>query len=356
MLKVSDNRATDVPREHPSDRLVPNPLRRAGHGLTRAELSDVAAFAADRPATPLHDARALAARLGLARLLVKDESSRWGLDAFKITGVSYALARWVASPPGRARRVTRLVAASAGNHGRAVARAARERGLACRVFLPSDALASRVEGIRAEGAEAVSLAGSYEDALRAASARAAAPDALLISDTSPRTDADADPALDLPSLIMRGYTHVFAEAAAAWPAPPDVVVVQGGVGGLVGAAAGWMGAHLPSARLVAAEPEGSACLMASALAGGLLTLPATGPTSMVCLRCAEPSAAAWPHVAAGVDAFVTISDAEAASAVAALAEAGIATGASGAAGLAALTAIAPAFAGRTALIVVTEGT
>lgn len=341
-------------REHPSDRLVPNPLRRAGHRLTPAELSDVAAFASDRPATPLHDARALAARLGLARLLVKDESSRWGLDAFKITGVSYALARWVASPPGRARRVTRLVAASAGNHGRAVARAARERGLACRVFLPSDALASRVEGIRAEGAEAVSLAGSYEDALRAARADAVEPDALLISDTSRRTDAD--PAFDLPSLIMRGYTHVFAEAAAAWPAPPDVVVVQGGVGGLVGAAAGWMGAHLPSARLVAAEPEGSACLMASALAGGLVTLPATSPTSMVCLRCAEPSAAAWPHVAAGVDAFVTISDAETASAVATLAEAGIATGASGAAGFAALTAIAPAFAGRSAMIVVTEGT
>lgn len=344
-------------RDHPSDRRVPNPLRRAGHRLTPAELSDVAAFAADRPATPLHDARELAARLGLARLLVKDESSRWGLDAFKITGVSYALARWLASPPGRARRVTRLVTASAGNHGRAVARAARERGLACRVFLPSDALASRVEGIRAEGAEAVSLAGSYEDALRAARADASDPDALLISDTSHRADADADagPALDLPSLIMRGYTRVFAEAAAVWPAPPDVIVVQGGVGGLVGAAAGWMGARLPSARLVAAEPEGSACLMASALAGGPVTLPATRPTSMVCLRCAEPSAAAWPHVAAGVDAFVTITDAETASAVAALAGAGIATGASGAAGFAALTAIAPAFAGRIAMIVVTEG-
>ena len=343
-----------MPRAYSNDRLIPNPLRRAGHRLTAAELADVAAFTADRPATPLLDAPVLAARLGLARLLVKDESARWGLNAFKITGVAYALARWLASPAGRARHVTRLVCASAGNHGRAVARAARDHGFACRVFLPSDALASRVDGIRAEGAEAVSVPGSYEDALAAAHDDASTPGALLISDTSHR--AEADPAADIPSLIMRGYTCVFAEAAAAWPAPPDVIVVQGGVGGLVGAAAGWMGAVLPSARLIAAEPEGSACLMASALAGGALTLPATSPTSMVCLRCAEPSAAAWPHVAAGVDAFITISDDEAASAVAALAGIGIASGASGACGLAALTAIAPAVAGRTALIVVTEGT
>ena len=341
-------------RDDPSDRLIPNPLRRAGHRLPPGDLADVVAFAADRPATPLHDAPALAARLGLARLLVKNESARWGLNAFKIAGVSYALARWLASPPGRARPVTRLVCGSAGNHGRAVARAARERGFACRVFLPSDALASRVEAIRAEGAEAVSVTGSYEDALGAARADASDPGALLISDTSHR--ADADPALDIPSLIMRGYTCVFAEAAAAWPEPPDVIVVQGGVGGLVGAAAGWMGANLPSARLIAAEPHGSACLMASALAGGRTVLPATSPTAMVCLRCAEPSGASWPHVAAGVDAFVTITDDEAVSAVAALAGAGIASGASGACGLAALTAIAPAFAGRSALIVVTEGT
>lgn len=337
-----------------TDRLIPNPLRRAGHRLTRAELADVAAFAPERPATPLHDAPALAARLGLARLLVKDESARWGLDAFKITGVSYALARWMASPPGRARRVTRLVCASAGNHGRAVARAARDRGLACRVFLPPDALPSRVDAIRAEGAEVVSMPGSYEDALAAARADAAGPGALLISDTTHRVDGDT--ALDIPSLIMRGYTRVFAEAAAAWPEPPGVIVVQGGVGGLVGAAAGWMGDTLPSARLIAAEPEGSACLMASALGGGRAALPGTAPTSMVCLRCVEPSAAAWPHVAAGVDAFVTITDDEAASAVAALADAGVASGASGACGLAALTAAAPAFAGLTALVIVTEGT
>jgi diaminopropionate ammonia-lyase len=76
---------------------------------------------------------------------------------------------------------------------------------------------------------------------------------------------------------------------------------------------------------------------------------------MVCLRCAAPNAAAWPFIADGVDGFVAVTDDEAASAVAMLAEAGIESGASGACGLAALAAIAPDYAGRRAMIVVTEG-
>jgi threonine dehydratase len=133
------------------------------------------------------------------------------------------------------------------------------------------------------------------------------------------------------------------------------MVVQGGVGGLVAAAAGWMRTALPDGELIAAEPEGAACLMESARAGRLTRLPSTRATSMVTLRCAEPSASAWPFVAAGVDAFVAVSDDEAARAVRALKSIGIDSGASGACGLAALTAAAPDFRGRSVMVVVTEG-
>lgn len=248
--------------------------------------------------------------------------------------------------------------ASAGNHGRAVARAARDRGIACRVYLPADALPARVDAIRREGAEVIQLAGSYEDAVARAAEDAEGENAqgenaqdegaLLVSDTTP----PGDPAI--PALILRGYTKIFSEAAAAWAEPPDLVVIQGGVGGLVGAAAGWLRTRLPGATLLAAEPDGSACLRASALAGHPVPLASTEPTSMVCLRCAAPSAAAWPLIAAGVDGFVTVSDAEAAAAVHALADIGIAAGASGACGLAALIAAAPEFPRASALIVVTE--
>lgn len=243
--------------------------------------------------------------------------------------------------------------ASAGNHGRAVARAARDRGIACRVYLPADALPARVDAIRREGAEVIQLAGSYEDAVARAAEDAEGENAqdegaLLVSDTTP----PGDPAI--PALILRGYTKIFSEAAAAWAEPPDLVVIQGGVGGLVGAAAGWLRTRLPGATLLAAEPDGSACLRASALAGHPVPLASTEPTSMVCLRCAAPSAAAWPLIAAGVDGFVTVSDADASAAVQALADIGIAAGASGACGLAALIAAAPEFPRASALIVVTE--
>ncbi len=84
----------------------------------------------------------------LGGVLVKDESERLGLPAFKILGASWAVERALAEAPA----TTMLVAASAGNHGRAVAREAARRGLACRVFLPERSLAVRREAIAAEGA------------------------------------------------------------------------------------------------------------------------------------------------------------------------------------------------------------
>lgn len=332
-----------------------NPLRREAPGLTERELDDVAAYAPARGTTPLREAPALAASLGLSRLMVKDETARWGLNAFKIAGAGYALDRWRGASGGASPPLT-LVTASAGNHGRAVARVARERGLACRVFVPANAHAGRIRAMRADGADVVQLDGSYEDALDRAAAESRAPGTLLVSDTASAAAAPAPADREsIPALIVRGYTRIFAEAAAAWPAPPDVVVVQGGVGGLVAAAAGWMRTVLPGAYLIAAEPEGADCLRASARAGRAIRLPSTRATSMIYLRCAEPSAAAWPLIAPGVDAFVAVTDREAEDAVRALAAEGIETGVSGACGLAALTAVAGDFKGRSAMIVVTEG-
>jgi diaminopropionate ammonia-lyase len=335
-----------------SPRVFTNPLRTPDGarfpGISREELQAVAAFAPHLPPTPLHDAQALARALGLSQLLIKDETHRWGLNAFKITGVSYALEQWCGRLGVQTGDVT-IVCASAGNHGRAVARAARDRRVPCRVYLPADALQARVAAIRSEGAEIVQISGSYEEAVERAARDAVESGSLLVSDTTPPGSDE------IPSLILRGYTRIFSEAASAWTAPPDVMVVQGGVGGLVGAAAAWVRTEEPGMTLIASEPEGSACLMASARAGRLTELPQTAPTSMVCLRCAAPNAAAWPLIAAGVDGFVSVTDDEAAAAVRSLGEAGIESGASGACGLAALTAIAPDFAGRRAMIVVTEG-
>ena len=161
----------------------------------------------------------------------------------------------------------------------------------------------------------------------------------IVSDTS------WDGYEEIPRWIMAGYTQVLEEAFSQWDSRPALVVVQGGVGGLVCAAASWLAWRFGAERplLVAAEPDSAACLLESAAAGRAVTLEGPLTTFMAGLRCAEPSPIAWPTIAAGVDAFVSVSDSEVMDAIAMLAdgpeEERIAAGPSGACGLAALAAL-----------------
>src|SRR5581483_2146736 len=105
---------------------------------------------------------------------LKDESSRLGLPAFKVLGASWAIERTLRAE----RDVRELVAASAGNHGRAVARVAAERGIRCRIFLPRGAAAARREAIEAEGAEVVAVDGGYEETVARAAEAGSEPGAV----------------------------------------------------------------------------------------------------------------------------------------------------------------------------------
>lgn len=290
-------------------------------------------------ATPLRKDKPLAKELGLKQLLLKDETDRFTLPAFKGLGAGFAIAEL------RARGVigadTTLVCASEGNHGRAVARAARMHGLRARVYLGERVAPSRVEAIALEGAEVVRVAGSYDDAVRRSAAEASAQGWTVISDT-------AYPGYEeIPRLIMLGYTRLMDEAAAQWKEkPPQLVLVQGGVGGLAAAVASWYAAHaeVPRATLVCVEPLAAACLMESAMAGRAVTVPGPHMTIMGGLRCGESSRAALPAVLEGFDAYVAIDDVWARQAMLRLARPSpehraIAAGASGAAGVAALIAL-----------------
>src|SRR5262245_31837151 len=168
-------------------RLLVNPL--AG----RVEREPAAAFDFHRSLpgyapTPLVDARAAAEALGVARVWVKDESSRLGLPAFKILGVSWAVHRALEVRGDR----PQLACATDGNHGRAVARVAREHGLEATVFVPADMIAARREAIAAEGAQVEVVEGSYDEAVE----RAGEAGALVIQDTG-----DAE----VPGWIVEGY-------------------------------------------------------------------------------------------------------------------------------------------------------
>lgn len=328
------------------------------------------------PPTPLRSLPALAAKLGLGSVSAKDETQRFGLNAFKVAGVRYAVHRL-----GDARAALGLVCATTGNHGRAVARVAHAKGVPCTVFVPAltsestDSIydearrrTARIAAMKADRATVVEVDGSYEDAVRRAAAHGEATGATIVSDTSwPGYE-------QIPLWIMAGYTQIFEEAYSQWDRAPHAVIVQGGVGGLVCAAASWCAWRFGATRpfVIACEPDGAACLLESARAAAPVTIPGPLRTIMAGLRCAEPSPAAWPAIAGGVDAFVSVPDARALEAMAGLAAADgddppIIAGPSGACGAAALLALAQApelakirSAGRLdrsthALIVVTEG-
>lgn len=298
--------------------------------------------------TPLRDLPLLAERLGVGRVLVKDEAERLGLPAFKMLGASWAtyraLVERLGHDPGPWRTVDELArllepvrpltlaTATDGNHGRAVARMARLLGLSAVIRVPRGTVPSRMAAIEAEGAVVSVSAGGYDDAVRE-SAAAADDRTLVISDTS------WEGYETVPGWVIDGYSTIFAEvdeqlAGAGLPAP-DAVVVPMGVGAFAAAVVGHhRAAGAPPATLVGVEPTAAACILASALAGELVTLEGAQGSIMAGLNCGTPSSLAWPRVAAGLDWLVAVDDDQARDAMRALAAAGVVSGESGAATLA----------------------
>ena len=280
-------------------------------------------------ATPLTQVLSLQHTSGLASLHVKDESGRFGLNAFKLLGARFAIETLMAE--GAVARGDVLACASEGNHGRAVARAAREVGCRARVYMAHDAAQARVDAIASEGAEVVRVEGSYDDAVRVLQADADAHGWTIISDT-------AWPGYErVPRLIMLGYARLLDEITAATDL--DVVLVQGGVGGLLCGVASWCAMHRPGIKVVCVEPASAACLQASARAGHPIAV--TGPltTAMAGLRNREVSPLAFESARSTVDAFVAIDDEWTERAMRVLHGVGIGAGASGAAALGGLIAI-----------------
>lgn len=285
--------------------------------------------------TPLVSLPAVAEALDLAAVLVKDESSRLGLPAFKMLGASWAVHRALRERGPDAGR-PRLVTATDGNHGRAVARMAKLRDLPATIVVPRAVSDTAIALIREEGADVEVLDLPYDDTVRYAAGLAAADEnALLVQDTSwPGYE-------EVPRWIVDGYATLFTEAAeqtAGLGLGIDLLVVPAGVGSLAHAAVTFAGT-LPACKVVTVEPTVAACVSASLAAGELTTVP-TGQTSMAGLNCGTPSHLAWPALRRVLSGAATVDDPAAERAMTTLAESGINSGPCGAATLAALPTLA----------------
>ncbi|HEX4667827.1 MAG TPA: diaminopropionate ammonia-lyase [Chthoniobacterales bacterium] len=297
--------------------------------------------------TPLIDAPVLARLLGIRQVLVKDESGRFGLPAFKILGASWAVYRALESrvsgtfepwrtldelaPKLTPLRPLTLATATDGNHGRAVAHVAALFGLGARIFVPAGTARSRIDAIASEGAQVEVVDGTYEDAVERA-ARESGDRCLVISDTSwPGYEA-------IPHWVMEGYSTIFREidAELTWRGEemPDLFPVPFGVGSLAAAVVRHYPAGVP--KIVAIEPLRAACALASMEVGEIVTIPGPHDSIMAGLNCGRVSLIAWPIISRGIDAFLAISDERAREAMRALARIGIVAGETGAAGLAGL--------------------
>jgi len=325
--------------------------------------------------TPLRDMPALAELAGVGRVLVKDESSRLGLPAFKVLGASWATVLAVADRLGGSADwgslddlggsvadqlgSLRLAAATDGNHGRAVAHMARLLGIDATIAVPDGTAPARIDGIASEGAEVIVSPGTYEDAVTLV-AGMASDSTLIVSDTSwPGYE-------DVPRRVIEGYSTIFAEIEdQAAGTPIDLAVIPLGVGAL-GASAGTClraGRDLDDAPLlVGVEPTSAACVVAAVRAGHLVEVPGPHDSIMAGLNCGLASMLALPTVTATFDAFLAIDDDRCRQAIRALADAGLDVGETGAAALAGLLALVdehrdelPVPNTATVLLLVTEG-
>jgi diaminopropionate ammonia-lyase len=317
--------------------------------------------------TRLVELPAVADELGAASVHVKDESARLGLPAFKILGASWATYRllverlgddpeWSTVDELRAALAPlgalTLVAATDGNHGRAVARVAALLGYDAHILVPAGTAAARIEGIEAEGARVTVVDGTYDDAV-AESARLADETTLVVSDTS------WEGYTDVPRRVIEGYSTIFAEVDRQLDASPDLIVVQMGVGALAAAVVAHYGA---TATIVVVEPLTAACGLRSAEAGHPVVVAGPHESIMAGMNCGSVSLIAWPVLATGVDVFVAVHDTAAEDAMRTFAEHGIVAGETGAAGLAGLRAVANRASdagvdvrGARVLLVCTEG-
>ncbi len=303
-------------------------------------------------ATPLLDCPDLAAALGVARVWVKSESSRMGLPSFKMLGASYAayreLCHLLGSEPewsdlAELRTALAplggltLMAATDGNHGRAVARTARTLGYASRIYVPAGTAATRITAIESEGAPVALIDGDYDEAVRQC-ARDAGEGCLVVSDTSWRGYER------IPAWVIDGYATMFWEVHEQLPDADrliDAVAVPVGVGALASAAVRHFRGRVRAAgaRLIGVEPVGSDCVGQSVRAGHPVIIPGPHTSIMAGLNCGTPSRLAWPLVERGLDVLVAIDDELAREAMRMLSQAGIVAGETGAAALGGLLAL-----------------
>ncbi len=292
-------------------------------GFRRAK-AEITAWPGYAP-TPLLALDDIAKQARIAALHYKDEAPRFGLGSFKALGGAYAVLKLLVGELARrgvannataaelesgthaeAAKAITVTCATDGNHGRSVAWGAQRFGCRCVIFVHEHVSQGRRDAIARYGAEIRVVPGNYDDAVREAARTAEREAWFVVSDTS------YEGYTEVPRDVMQGYRVMADEAADQLDRPPTHAFVPGGVGGAAAAVSVQLRARYAGAvKLIVAEPEKAACLLASAEAGEPATVEGELDTIMAGLACGEPSLLAWQELERGAFAFMAVPDASA---------------------------------------------
>ena len=273
--------------------------------------------------TPLAHLSETAKILGLGDIYVKDESKRFGLNAFKVLGGSYAIGSWLAEKakldPGslsfalltsaefreKMGDIT-FITATDGNHGRGVAWTAAQLGMKSVVYMPKGTAKERLDNILALGSDAKITDVNYDDTVRMASADAEKNGWVLIQDTA------AENYEKIPKLIIQGYCTMALEVYHQLPKKPTHIFLQAGVGSMAGMAAGLFASLYGNDRptVIIVEPDKADCIFRTAEAndGQLHAVTGDLDTIMAGLACGEPCSIAWEILRDCADHFISCPD------------------------------------------------
>ncbi len=278
--------------------------------------------------TPLANLRGLAEEIGLGGLYVKDESYRFGLNAFKVLGGSFAMAKYIAGEMKR--DVSEMTydyltspefekdfgyatffTATDGNHGRGVAWAANKLHQKAVVHMPKGSTKTRFDNIAKENAKVTIEELNYDDCVRLAAAEARETEhGVIIQDTA------WEGYEEIPSWIMQGYGTMSREASEQLKENgverPTHIFVQAGVGSLAASVVGYFSNLYPDAppKFIICEADAAACLYKGAKLGTGEEQIVTGDlqTIMAGLACGEPNTIGWDILRNHADCFLSCPD------------------------------------------------
>ncbi|UJF20163.1 diaminopropionate ammonia-lyase [Vibrio sp. SS-MA-C1-2] len=273
--------------------------------------------------TPLQSLDTLAKTIGVNKVLVKDESQRFDLCAFKMLGGAYAIARLMCDEYNLdinhfnfkqlkndiTEKMT-FATATDGNHGRGVAWAANQLGQNAVVYMPKGAADERVENIRALGAECIVTDMNYDDTVRLAIQTSEERGWKVVQDTA------WEGYTEIPTWIMQGYTTLVDEAVDQMEPmglqQPTHIVLQAGVGALAGGALGYMASRFGAKNIhsIIIEPEQADCIYRSGVdaSGEMVNVGGDLDTIMVGLACGEPNPIGWPVLRDCATQFISCQD------------------------------------------------